>query len=504
MQILIPLAAKSTFFNSAEFFFPKPLIEISGKPMIELVILNLKSIPGIKKFIFVVNEDDVKKFSLDKTISHAVGDTAVDVIVSKGETAGSLCSCLLAIDKIDLDKPLVIANGDQIFDLHLDDIFCKFKKDDADTGVVIFDSVHPRWSYVGFDENNKPCQFSEKDVISRNAIAGVYYFKSANSFFDAAFDAIRNELTTNDLYYVAPSLNKFILDNKKIITYKINAEKYHSFYSPQKLKEYEKMPEALSILFGKECGKKPIKIIIPAAGLGSRFAKAGYSLPKPFIDVGGIPMIERVMDNLEIRDRPVQFYVILQSEHVAKYPQFVSKIKQKGGIVIEINGVTEGTVCTVLHVINDINEDSPIIIANSDQLVDFSISDYINDAMMRRLDGSILCFEEPKRDLKWSYAAVDQDGYVTAVKEKIAISSIATVGIYFFNSGKEFVQASVKMVAANDRINNEFYTCPVYNYLISENKKIGCYMVNKESMHGLGIPEDLNLFLKKNVELLEV
>ena len=108
--------------------------------------------------------------------------------------------------------------------------------------------------------------------------------------------------------------------------------------------------------------------------------------------------------------------------------------------------------------------------------------------------------EEPGRDSKWSYIATNQDDLITEVKEKVAISSIATVGLYYFNSGREFVESSVKMIAANDRVNNEFYTCPVYNYLINENKKVGYYLISKESMHGLGTPDDLNAFLEKNKE----
>ena len=237
-----------------------------------------------------------------------------------------------------------------------------------------------------------------------------------------------------------------------------------------------------------------INIVIPMAGEGSRFVKAGYEKPKPFIDVAGIPMIERVMENLAYPD--ARFILIGRKDHLKKESALVEQISKKyNATFIGIDKLTEGTACTVLYAKEFIDNDNPLLIANSDQIVDINIADYINDCKERNLDGSILTFHDAEMNPKWSFAKTDEQGLVTFVKEKEAISADATVGIYLYTKGSDYVDAAVQMFIENDRVNNEFYTCPTYNYAIAKGKKIGIYDIPSETMHGIGIPEDLNQYL---------
>jgi NDP-sugar pyrophosphorylase family protein len=239
-----------------------------------------------------------------------------------------------------------------------------------------------------------------------------------------------------------------------------------------------------------------INIVIPMAGQGSRFSQVGYLKPKPFIDVNGIPMIERVINNLIIPD--AKFILIARREHLKAEPELVKYLENKYDVTfIAIDKLTEGTACTVLYARTLINNTDPLLIANSDQIIDFDINLFINDCQNRNLDGSILCFKEPTLDLKWSYAKLDKNNLVINVKEKVAISENATVGIYLFSKGKYFVDNTIDMIVNNDRVNNEFYTCPVYNYAINAGLKIGIYNIEKIKMHGIGTPEDLSLYLEK-------
>jgi len=231
------------------------------------------------------------------------------------------------------------------------------------------------------------------------------------------------------------------------------------------------------------------------AGLGSRFAKVGYEKPKPFIDVNGKPMISRVLDNLAYPN--AKFYLIARKEHIDSNKDLVEEIEQNyNAEFIGIDKLTEGTACTVLYAHKKVNNETPLLIANSDQIVDLSIKDYIDDCLKRNLEGSILTFSDEERDPKWSFAKIDELGYVTEVQEKNAISEYATVGIYFFSKGKYYVDAAIDMIIRNDRVNNEFYTCPVYNYLIKDGSKIGIYNIEFSQMHGIGTPEDLKAYLK--------
>lgn len=232
------------------------------------------------------------------------------------------------------------------------------------------------------------------------------------------------------------------------------------------------------------------------AGLGSRFSEVGYDKPKPFIDVNGKPMIVRVLDNLSYPN--AHFILVARKEHLEREKVLVALIeKEYNATFISIDKLTEGTACTVLYARKYINNNLPLLIANSDQIIDISIKDYIDDCFKRNLDGSILTFKDVELNPKWSFAKLDTNDIVVEVKEKEAISEFATVGIYLFNKGSQFIDAAIDMIIENDRVNNEFYTCPVYNYMIKESAKIGIYNIEFEAMHGIGTPDDLSLYLER-------
>lgn len=238
-----------------------------------------------------------------------------------------------------------------------------------------------------------------------------------------------------------------------------------------------------------------INIVIPMAGAGSRFAEAGYKDSKPFIDVDGKTMIERVLDNLEYPG--ARYILIIRKEHLEQKLNLAGNIKKKNNIdFVTVDKLTEGAVCTVLKARKLINNDTPMMIANSDQIVDIDIAKFIDDCKNKKLDGSILTFIDKERSPKWSFAKVDENNLVTQVKEKQLISNIATVGIYLFAKGSYFVDSSIDMIVENDRVNNEFYVCPVYNYIIAGGKKIGIYNIDFDQMHGTGTPKDLENYLE--------
>lgn len=236
-----------------------------------------------------------------------------------------------------------------------------------------------------------------------------------------------------------------------------------------------------------------INIVIPMAGAGSRFAKAGYKKPKPFIDVLGKPMICHVLDNLDMPD--AKFILLARKEHYDNEPETIQWIKNNYSVeFVLIDKLTEGAACTVLHAHRLINNDAPLLIANSDQIVDMNITDYINDSNARNLDGSVLCFQDD--DTKWSYAKIDNNGYIVEIKEKVVISEHATVGIYYFAKGRIFVENAIDMFVRNERVNNEFYVAPVYNYAIDKGDKFGIYSIDMNQMHGTGTPEDLDKYIE--------
>ena len=234
-----------------------------------------------------------------------------------------------------------------------------------------------------------------------------------------------------------------------------------------------------------------INIVVPMAGRGSRFLRAGYKSPKPLIEIHGHPMIEYVVKNISPSERH-RFIFICQEEHLLKYElrEKMTRIAPDCEIVT-VDYITEGAACTVLLAKQFIDNDDPLMIANSDQFVDTDINDYLFH--LEKNDGLIMTM--PADDPKWSFIRYDETGMVTEVREKEVISNEATVGIYNYARGRDFVRYARQMIEKNIRVNNEFYVAPVYNEMIAEGKRIAFHNVG-EKMHGIGTPEDLDMFLK--------
>ena len=238
-----------------------------------------------------------------------------------------------------------------------------------------------------------------------------------------------------------------------------------------------------------------LNIVVPMAGRGSRFATAGYTDPKPLIPVGQSCMIEWVIDNIRPA-RSHRFIFLALEEHLDRYPSVPAKLKDlcPDCEIVPVKAVTEGAACTVLLARDYIDNDDALMIANSDQIVDLSIDDYLSTGDASGTDGLIMTFWAD--DPKWSFCRMREDGTVAEVVEKQVISNEATVGIYNFAHGRDFVRAADQMIGKNLRVNNEFYVAPCYNQLIEEGARVVTARTGKEraGMYGLGIPADLDFF----------
>lgn len=236
-----------------------------------------------------------------------------------------------------------------------------------------------------------------------------------------------------------------------------------------------------------------INVVIPAAGQGKRFAEAGYAYPKPLIPLNGRPMLELVLDNF--RDMG-NFIVLMQRQHIERYcADEILKAAEPMVEIVPVDGLTQGAACTVLLAEHLIDNNNELVIANSDQYLSslHIVYDFVQAMRKIKADGGILTFKSD--DSKWSYAACNADNLVREVAEKDPISEHATVGIYYFRHGKDFVKYAKQMFFKNIRTNNEFYVCPVFNEAIRDGKLIYIYPIDNSIMHGLGTPEDLEAFI---------
>jgi HAD superfamily hydrolase (TIGR01509 family) len=231
-----------------------------------------------------------------------------------------------------------------------------------------------------------------------------------------------------------------------------------------------------------------LNVLIPMAGAGSRFADAGYTFPKPLIQVNGKPMIQVVVDNLGLNGH---YIFVCQEEHNKKYNlDTMMNLINSNSSIVEVNGLTEGAACTALLAKEYIDNDKPLFFANSDQFVEWNPVEFMYKMQETQCDGGIVTFKATHP--KWSFAKIE-DGYVTEVAEKNPISDNATVGFYYWKHGSDFVKYAEQMIEKNIRVNNEFYVCPVFNEAIKDGLKIRAFEIDK--MWGLGTPEDLKYFL---------
>lgn len=242
-----------------------------------------------------------------------------------------------------------------------------------------------------------------------------------------------------------------------------------------------------------------LNIVIPMAGKGSRFSNAGYSRPKPLIEIHSKPMIELVINNLRPAT-PYRFIFLCLQEHINRYgiDKHLQAIEPTC-TVVPVESVTEGAACTVLLAEKHIDNAAPLMIANSDQWIDFNVDEYLAYMQQENLGGLIMTMKAS--DPKWSFARIDPKNLVTEVVEKQVISDEATTGIYNFAHGTDFVSAAKSMIRKNLRVNGEFYVAPVYNELVAQGMKIGIFNIGTidDGMYGLGIPEDLERFLQMDI-----
>ena len=243
-----------------------------------------------------------------------------------------------------------------------------------------------------------------------------------------------------------------------------------------------------------------MNIVVPMAGRGSRFAAGGYTTPKPLLPLGGRPMVEWIIDNIRPQ-RNHRFIFLCLADHLSQYPDVPRALSRicPESVIVPVGGVTEGAACTVLLARDLIDSNVPLMIANSDQYVSLDINEYLAAGDRPGVDGHIMTFwsDHPK----WSYCRLGANGTVTEVVEKQVVSNEATVGIYNFRKGADFVRAADRMIAEGQRVNGEFYVAPVYNKLIEEGQSILVARTGHErrGMYGLGTPEDFEFFKTTDV-----
>lgn len=232
MNILIPLAGDNEYKDDQII----PIIQIDNKTLIEYVLENI-NIDGDNNYIFIIKDIDADRFYLDSVLK--LIKPSSNIVSIKGEAQGQLCSCLLGIEHLKKNESLLIVNGDQYIFEDIKKIIGFFETSNADGGIVTFNSVHPKWSFVRLDEDDETViETSEKRPISRNACVGIYYFKNTLDFIESAKDVIRKDTLVDGNFYVSSTYNEMILKNKQVISYNISNNNFYSLDSQENINTF--------------------------------------------------------------------------------------------------------------------------------------------------------------------------------------------------------------------------------------------------------------------------
>jgi len=244
LNILIPMAGKSTFDVTKNNAFPKVLTDVNGKLLIERSSEPFTSLSQSKKIVVAVSKNQISDYKLDRVLP--LLDESIEICAINDGTQGAVCSAMLAIEHLELDKPLIISSFEQVLDLDLRPYITEFVDKNVDAGVLTFESIHPKWSFVKRDEDGIVSQAAEKNPISKHAIAGFYFFKNARLFIESAKNMIRNDVKCNDLFYISHTLNEVILNEGKVLALPIDKCQYFHIQDEHSLEHYGEQLNAIS------------------------------------------------------------------------------------------------------------------------------------------------------------------------------------------------------------------------------------------------------------------
>lgn len=236
MTNIIILAAGSPAFDTIDGDYPLCLTEFDGTPLIQRLIENCAAL-NAKKIIVALRDAEVTRYHLDNVVRQ-LAQGAHTVRVSQA-TRGAACTALLASEHIDNDEELLIVSANELVDVDLSLIASTFRAASVDAGAVVFNSIHPRYSFVRVDDDGFVVEAAEKNPISSLATAGLYWFRKGSEFVRNAKSMIRKGADVDGLFYVCPVFNQLILEQKRISTFTIRSQQYHPLKSERNFRQFD-------------------------------------------------------------------------------------------------------------------------------------------------------------------------------------------------------------------------------------------------------------------------
>jgi dTDP-glucose pyrophosphorylase len=239
MNILILAAGQRPTSQSDDY--PLCLTEFNGTSLIQRVVERCGVLQPAR-MIAAFRSDEVQMYHLNRVIT-LLSPTAT-VISVPARTQGAACTALLAAGIIDSDDELLIVNGNELLDTDFQEVVNGFRVQQLDAGVVVFHSIHPRYSYVRTDENALVIEAAERKPISTYATAGFYWFAHGCDFVTAAKNLIRKDARVNNNFYICPTFNELILSQHRIGIHQVDANAYHPLKTGRQIEQFETTAES--------------------------------------------------------------------------------------------------------------------------------------------------------------------------------------------------------------------------------------------------------------------
>jgi NDP-sugar pyrophosphorylase family protein len=505
MHIIIPMSGIGKRFIDAGYTDPKPLIVVDGKPIIEHVC-NL--FPGENKFTFICNAKHLAETNMREVLLRIQPDA--NVIEIPNHKKGPVYAVSLIEEHIDDDEEVIVNYCDfgTYWDYH--DFLKHTRERNADGAIPSYKNFHPHMlgstNYAFMrDDKQWMLEIKEKEPFTDNrmqefASNGTYYFKKG-AFVKKYFKELMNQdISLNGEYYVSLIYNLLVRDGLKVSIY--NIQHMLQWGTPQDVEEYNTWSSYFRTIIKnrvKPAAEKNSITLIPLAGHGSRFAKAGYKNPKPLIPVSGKPMIIQAAESLPKSESHI--FVTLQ-EHLDNYPlKEVLQTQYSNCKVVAINGVTEGQAITCSLGLEDVNEEASLLISATDNGVIMDHKKYQNLILGPNVDAIIYTFrghQSSKNNPEmYGWVRVEGDNAV-GVSVKVPISETpftdhAIVGTFYFRQTKIFKEALTNLIEKDVRVNGEFYVDSLMGELIDLGYKVKVFEVDEYI--GWGTPNDYETFV---------
>lgn len=502
MQIIIPMSGFGERFKAAGYDVPKFLIPLEGKPIIAHVI---DLFPKETNFIFICNQEHIEHFPVRETLKHYCPSGKIITIASHKK--GPVHTVLSAREAIDPSLPTIVNYCDFTCYWNYPDFKSWVQKENLDAALPAYRGFHPHslagnyYAYIK-EHNMRALDIQEKKPFTANpmqefASTGTYYFRNGALMLECFEEAIEQGLSTNNEYYVSLAYKPLFKKKTPVGVYEI--EHFMQWGTPQDVAEYQYWSDA----FRAVATQKPFhttlpgNVLIPMAGLGERFSKAGYALPKPLIPVNNNPMVIEATHALP----PAANYIFALRSNMPGYETISHRLKQDfpHSSLVTLPGVTEGQAHTCLLACGDVPDDTPLTISACDNGM------VLNEALLAAQiqDSSIDVIVWVAKGLPGAYTHPEMYSWVVANGRDIRAISVKkplekpecdpiVIGTFTFKRAADFKACATRLMESGKRVNNEFYVDSCINEAIQMGLR--CQLFEVDTFLCWGTPNELETF----------